>query len=193
MKTRTRIQKKKKLPFSSVSESEDHLFQARPFADESEGAEIADLNLQNDQEEPIGHNFSQIQVSDRTAIQPKVSLGVPGHHPKLKAIKDKQDGEVLDAQAISQYLQTLPDWTIIDAKLNFSAEYPDLVEMENFVNSVKKAQQEIGHQAELKINENQVSITLVTHEVGGLTEKDFTLAKAISQLTQVEENNSQEA
>ncbi len=193
MKVKTYIRKKKKTSSSPTNESEENLLQTRPFGDDSVAQKMSDSSSKNEQEEAIGHNFSQLEVSDRTAAQPKVSLGMAENNSKFKVIKDKGEGKILNDKEIVERLQSLPDWTFEGARLNFVAEYADTAEMENFINSVKQAERETGHKADISVIENKVSINLITQEFGGLTKQDFALAKTISKLTQQEDNNSVEA
>jgi 4a-hydroxytetrahydrobiopterin dehydratase len=51
-----------------------------------------------------------------------------------------------------------------------------------FVNSLVEPAEQMGHHPDLSISYNRVVITLTTHDAGGLTQKDFDLAKQISQL-----------
>lgn len=192
MKLKTHIRKKKKAPSSRTNEAEDNLLQTRPFGDDQLDQQRSNQTAKNEQEEALSHNFSQVEVSDRTAGQPKVSLGMADNNSKFKVIKDKGEGKIIGNKEIVERLQNLPDWTFEGARLNFVAEYSDTAEMENFVNSVKKAEWETGHKADMSITENKVSINLITQEFGGLTKKDFELAQAISKFSQQDDNNSGE-
>ena len=45
-----------------------------------------------------------------------------------------------------------------------------------FVNRVADAAETAGHHPDIDIRYNRVRLSLVTHDAGGLTEKDFALA-----------------
>ena len=47
-----------------------------------------------------------------------------------------------------------------------------------FVNRIAKRAQRLNHHPDIDIRFNQVTLTLTTHDAGGLTEKDFSLAAA---------------
>ncbi len=51
-----------------------------------------------------------------------------------------------------------------------------------FVNRIAQAAEKAGHHPDITINYNVVSIALSTHSEGGVTEKDFELAKEIDGL-----------
>jgi 4a-hydroxytetrahydrobiopterin dehydratase len=48
-----------------------------------------------------------------------------------------------------------------------------------FVNKVAELAEAEGHHPDILIEYNKVTLTLSTHDVGGLTEKDFALEKKI--------------
>ena len=51
-----------------------------------------------------------------------------------------------------------------------------------FVNELAKVAHEIDHHPDIQISWGEVILTLSSHDVGGLTERDFTLARAIDAL-----------
>ena len=53
-----------------------------------------------------------------------------------------------------------------------------------FVNKVAEAAEAENHHPDIVINYTKVTLTLATHSVGGLTEKDFSLARQIDARTQ---------
>ena len=48
-----------------------------------------------------------------------------------------------------------------------------------FVNKVAQAAKAADHHPDIEINYNRVKLTLSTHSEGGLTDKDFALARSI--------------
>jgi len=47
----------------------------------------------------------------------------------------------------------------------------------DFVNQVAKKAQKMNHHPDIDIRFDQVTLTLTTHDEGGITEKDFSLAR----------------
>ena len=47
----------------------------------------------------------------------------------------------------------------------------------DFVNRVARKAQKMNHHPDIDIRFNRVRLNLITHDEGGLTEKDFTLAR----------------
>ncbi len=86
-----------------------------------------------------------------------------------------------DAEIQAQ-LSQLSGWDLIDGKLQATKKFKDFVEAIAFVNSLVEPAEAAGHHPDLFISYNRVSVTLWTHDAGGLTSKDFELAKVISNL-----------
>jgi 4a-hydroxytetrahydrobiopterin dehydratase len=53
----------------------------------------------------------------------------------------------------------------------------DFVAAMRFVNRVARLAERAGHHPDLEIRWNRVKLSLTTHDEGGLTEKDFQLAR----------------
>jgi len=51
-----------------------------------------------------------------------------------------------------------------------------------FVNAVARLAEQAGHHPDIDIRYNKVTLSLTTHDEGGLTEKDFDLAMKADQL-----------
>jgi 4a-hydroxytetrahydrobiopterin dehydratase len=56
------------------------------------------------------------------------------------------------------------------------------VEAIAFVNQIVEPAEAAGHHPDLEISYNKVTVSLTTHDAGGLTSKDFDLAQVISKL-----------
>jgi 4a-hydroxytetrahydrobiopterin dehydratase len=50
-----------------------------------------------------------------------------------------------------------------------------------FVNTVAQQAEAAGHHPDIDIRYNKVRLALTSHDAGGLTDKDFSLAAAINQ------------
>ncbi len=60
--------------------------------------------------------------------------------------------------------------------------FPDFAAALAFVNRVGTAAEQAGHHPDIDIRYNRVRLALVSHDAGGLTEKDFALAATIDAL-----------
>ncbi|MDB5225491.1 MAG: Pterin 4 alpha carbinolamine dehydratase [Candidatus Adlerbacteria bacterium] len=77
-----------------------------------------------------------------------------------------------------------PSWMLIDGGRILATTYTfkDFVETINFVNKIAVVAEEEGHHPDLTISYNTLSIELMTHAIGGLSENDFILAAKIDEL-----------
>ncbi len=61
-------------------------------------------------------------------------------------------------------------------------KFENFLQSLDFVNKVGAIAEELGHHPDITINYNRVKLSVVTHDAGGLTELDFTLATRVNQL-----------
>ncbi|GAX35465.1 4a-hydroxytetrahydrobiopterin dehydratase [Nodularia sp. NIES-3585] len=77
----------------------------------------------------------------------------------------------------------LSGWTIEGSKLQTTRKFKDFIAAIEFVNKLVEPAESLGHHPDIEISYNQVTITLTTHDAGGLTQNDFDLAETISQIS----------
>jgi 4a-hydroxytetrahydrobiopterin dehydratase len=82
----------------------------------------------------------------------------------------------LTPSAIRSALPSVPKWTKRGAILSRTFEFKDFPAAIRFVNAVAKLAEKAWHHPDIDIRWNKVTLALTTHDEGGLTEKDFTLA-----------------
>ncbi|MEM7765251.1 MAG: 4a-hydroxytetrahydrobiopterin dehydratase [Pseudomonadota bacterium] len=83
---------------------------------------------------------------------------------------------VLDQAALDAALKTLDGWTITDDKLTRKFEFADFNEAFGFMTRVALVADAMNHHPEWFNVYNRVEVALTTHDAGGLTELDTTLA-----------------
>lgn len=88
----------------------------------------------------------------------------------------------LSKAEIQQRVKDLRDWShqgkAIHKRYTFKSFLPAIA----FVNQVAEAAEKAAHHPDITINYNVVSIALSTHSEGGVTEKDFEVARQIDQI-----------
>lgn len=89
---------------------------------------------------------------------------------------------LLSETEIQARAQQLTGWTLTGKELQATRKFKDFVEAIAFINRLVEPAEAAGHHPDLAISYNKVTISLTTHDAGGLTEKDFALAQQISQL-----------
>jgi 4a-hydroxytetrahydrobiopterin dehydratase len=101
------------------------------------------------------------------------SLAQNAENSKLKPLSETE---------ISQRLQSLPNWTREGKTIKYTREFKNFVEAVSFVNCLISPSENAGHHPDIAIAYNRVTISLTTHDAGGLTKQDFDLAETISKL-----------
>ncbi len=86
----------------------------------------------------------------------------------------------LSSSEIQARLQELPDWARQGESIRCLRTFKTFVEAIDFVNKLVEPAEAANHHPDIEISYNKVKICLITHDVGGLTEKDFDLANVIS-------------
>ena len=88
----------------------------------------------------------------------------------------------LDAIAIEQRLAALDQWELRDGKLHRDFVFADFERAFSFMTAVAGVAEEMNHHPEWSNVYNRVAVDLVTHDAAGITELDFSLARAMDQL-----------
>ncbi|MGC2615450.1 MAG: 4a-hydroxytetrahydrobiopterin dehydratase [Terracidiphilus sp.] len=88
----------------------------------------------------------------------------------------------LSDSEIKSRLVTVPDWQIESGELVRTFLFKDFRASLAFVNKVADIAENAGHHPDIDIRYNKVRLALVTHDAGGITQKDFDLAAATDKL-----------
>ena len=88
----------------------------------------------------------------------------------------------LNPEQIKAALPVVKDWKKQSVSITRTYEFKDFVAAIEFVNKVARVAEEAWHHPDIDIRWNKVTLTLATHSEGGLTQKDFDLAKKIDAL-----------
>jgi 4a-hydroxytetrahydrobiopterin dehydratase len=90
--------------------------------------------------------------------------------------------EKLSQDQIDTRMSDFPEWSVTGASLQRTFTFENFVEAMAFVNKVAEQAEDDQHHPDILIRYNKVTLTLSTHDAGGLTEKDFALARSIDRL-----------
>ena len=80
---------------------------------------------------------------------------------------------------IEAALTKLKDWKLNNGRMEKIFSFKNFVEAIEFVNTLVAPAESMDHHPDITINYNKVILSLVTHSAGGITEKDFELARKI--------------
>lgn len=91
--------------------------------------------------------------------------------------------ELLSETQIQEMVTQVPQWSVEGKTIKCVKTFKGFVEAVAFVNQLVEPAEAAGHHPDLEISYNKVIITLTSHDAGGLTKNDFSMAKTISQLS----------
>ena len=94
--------------------------------------------------------------------------------PPMQKLKENQ---------ITPALATVPQWQRQGDAIARTFQFKDFPAAMKFVDAVAVAAEQAWHHPDIDIRWNKVTLTLTTHDAGGLTQKDFDLARQFDQLS----------
>jgi 4a-hydroxytetrahydrobiopterin dehydratase len=89
----------------------------------------------------------------------------------------------LSQTEIQGKLRAIPGWELAKNKtIQKKFTFGNFKEALAFVNQVGELAEKSNHHPDITINYNKVTLSLMTHDAGGLTTKDFDLASHIEKI-----------
>jgi len=82
----------------------------------------------------------------------------------------------LKESEITEHLTHLPGWALIDGALRKEYKFKSFVQSIRFVNEVAENAESVNHHPDIDIRYDRVTLTLTTHDSGGITHNDVELA-----------------
>ncbi|MEZ4751398.1 MAG: 4a-hydroxytetrahydrobiopterin dehydratase [Bdellovibrionota bacterium] len=98
---------------------------------------------------------------------------------KQKCVPCEGGVEAFSAEKAREWLEKVPGWELREKKIEKGFKFKNFVEAMRFVNQMADIAEAEGHHPDISIHYNQVTVTLWTHAIGGLSENDFILAAKI--------------
>jgi 4a-hydroxytetrahydrobiopterin dehydratase len=89
----------------------------------------------------------------------------------------------LSAEEIETNLSGLNDWTATNEKLSKKFEFKNFAESLDFVNRVGAIAERRDHHPDILFGWGYAEFFITTHDRGGITARDFDLAKEIDKLS----------
>lgn len=87
---------------------------------------------------------------------------------------------LLSSEAVQEKLKQVEGWKLDGKEIVRDYSFPDFVQALQFVNAVGEKAEAAGHHPDIDIRYNKVKLALISHDSGGLTERDFRMAQAIN-------------
>ncbi len=89
----------------------------------------------------------------------------------------------LSAEEIETNLSGLNDWTVSSDKLSKKFVFANFAKSLSFVNRVGEIADAIDHHPDILFGWGYAEFFITTHDAGGITARDFDLAKKIEEIT----------
>jgi 4a-hydroxytetrahydrobiopterin dehydratase len=89
---------------------------------------------------------------------------------------------VLSDSEIQQALSKLPGWERNGIAIQRVFQFPDFKTAMQFVNKVAETAEQVNHHPDIDIRYNKVIMALVSHDSGGVTQRDIRMAERIHQI-----------
>ena len=126
----------------------------------------------------LGGGFGLFALAWVWSLLTSLSLSRSLAQQDVAALKFSSAGQLQpDETQIQQALATLPLWQRQGQVITRTFQFQDFPAAMKFVNAVAGLAEPFQHHPDIAIRWNKVTLALTTHDAGGLTEKDFTLAR----------------
>lgn len=81
-------------------------------------------------------------------------------------------------QQIEEALSAIPEWSEVNGEIQRTYQFDSFKQAIGFVNDIADKAEAAQHHPDILIRYNKVTLTLSTHDAGGITQNDFDLANA---------------
>lgn len=89
---------------------------------------------------------------------------------------------VLTDSEVQQALASLSGWQRNGKAIQRIFEFPDFKAAMEFVNKIADAAEQANHHPDIDIRYNKVTMALISHDSGGVTQRDVRMAERINQI-----------
>lgn len=91
--------------------------------------------------------------------------------------------EKLNEAQLAAELEKHPDWSEVGGKIQRTFQFPTFVDSIEFIKKLAAYAERVQHHPDILIRYDKVTLTVSTHDAGGLTQKDFDLAEESDRLS----------
>jgi len=131
----------------------------------------------------LGAGFGLFALAWIWSLLTSMSLSRKIARQDVAAMKFFSAGQLKpDEMQIQQALNTLPLWQRHGQVISRTFQFKDFPAAMKFVDALADLAEQFKHHPDIDIRWNKVTLALTTHDAGGLTEKDFTLARRCDDL-----------
>jgi len=131
----------------------------------------------------IAHRFQDDTLSEARDTcgaaedPPRLVCSVPANKRPRVAKLEKSDKPVkMASEQIALELEKLPEWSESGESIHRTYAFKDFQSAMGFINAIAQEAERVQHHPDLLVRYSKVTLTLATHDAGGITAKDFALA-----------------
>ena len=88
--------------------------------------------------------------------------------------------QTLSGQQLQDAVRELPEWALEDGKLVRYWKFPGFAQAIEFVDGIAQLAEREGHHPDIDIRYDRVKLALISHDAGGVTQRDAQMARRIS-------------
>ena len=88
--------------------------------------------------------------------------------------------EQLSSETIQKELENLQGWSTVDGKLHKEFQFTDFNQAFGFMTRASMEIEKMNHHPEWFNVYNKITVDLMTHDAGGITQNDLDLAKILN-------------
>ncbi len=89
----------------------------------------------------------------------------------------------MNEKQVAAGLEEHPAWVEVNGEIQRTFEFDDFLASMRFVNRVADYAEKVQHHPDILVRYNKVTLSVSTHDAGGITHKDFDLATKADALT----------
>jgi len=93
-----------------------------------------------------------------------------------------QTVEKMNDELIEAALDKRAEWSLVGGQIQRTFQFGDFLGSMAFVQKVAEYAERVQHHPDVLIRYNRVTLTVSTHDAGGITQKDFDLAEETDRL-----------
>jgi 4a-hydroxytetrahydrobiopterin dehydratase len=90
---------------------------------------------------------------------------------------------VLSDAEVQQALGQLPGWKRSGKLIERNYQFANFIKAMEFVNQIAEAAEAVNHHPDILISYNKVTLSLISHDSGGVTQRDIKMATRINELS----------
>ncbi len=82
----------------------------------------------------------------------------------------------LNEDQIAEELKVHCEWVEMNGQIQRTFQFEDFAESIGFVNKIAQYAEQVQHHPDILVRYNKITLSVSTHDAGGITHKDFELA-----------------